>query len=83
MYKQDSPASSGDVDFDGERKLLLHVLRIARRHFQLAINTIDSVGTALKGRLIAPDTALEWLADEDLIEFVDLEPPAPEQQEAA
>jgi hypothetical protein len=89
MYSADSAASSGDpnfshqVDYDGDRKLLLQALRIARRQFQVALNVIDSVGVALKGRLIDPDTALAWLHEEALIDCIDLEPPSPEQREAA
>jgi hypothetical protein len=87
MYSAGSPPSSGGtnshVDTDGERNLLLQALRIAHRQFQIAINVIDAIGVALKGRLIDSDTALAWLHDEALIDFIELEPPAPEQKSEA
>jgi hypothetical protein len=76
-----SPSSGQVVDTDGERDFLLEALRIARKQFQIAINIIDTIGVGLKGGLIDPDIALEWLRDEAMLDCVDLEPP--EQQEAA
>jgi hypothetical protein len=82
MYMQDFPASSGDVDLDGERKLLLQALRIAHQQFKIALNVIDTIGVGLKAGLIDPDIALEWLRDEALIDYVSLEPPGSEREAA-
>jgi hypothetical protein len=92
MYNFDEAASSGNLsDFElnldyqcwCERNYLLKALQRARLQFQLAANTIDAIGNGLKIGLTDTDAAMEWLADEGLIDFVDLEPaPAPKQEAA-
>jgi hypothetical protein len=45
-------------------------LRLARKRARLLINEIDSIGMALKGRLIDGDTAVIWLAEANGLRFL-------------
>jgi hypothetical protein len=59
---------------DGEafRDYLLIAIRCACLRVQLSQNEMESVGVALRGRLVAPEIALEWLGEIGAIQFVDI-----------
>lgn len=92
MYSSEEAPSSrlSDIEIDflydchRERGFILKALQHARIQFQLAINTIDTVATALRSGLTDADAAMAWLHDEGVLKFLDLDPPAPAaEQEAA
>lgn len=61
------------VDTSGERDLLLSALRAAAARIRLAGNEIDTIGISLRQKLITSDPALEWVREEGLLSWRDIE----------
>jgi hypothetical protein len=63
-----APDESSDTEF------LLSALRVATLRAKLAANELDSVGVALRNKLVTYDDALAWLCDVDLLEHIPFGP---------
>jgi hypothetical protein len=61
---QSGPGSNGQTDDDGQ-VLLLSLLRIATLGAKLIAVDLDSIGIALKRRMISLEGAIAWLDDLD------------------
>jgi hypothetical protein len=59
---------------DKEREYLLHALRVAATRSRLATNLFDTIGVSLRHKSVTTDEAMRWLADEDLLRYVDFGP---------
>ena len=59
---------------NAEREVLLAALRTGAAQSQLITNVLKTVGTCLAGQTITTDEALEWVADEELLEWIRLGP---------
>jgi hypothetical protein len=70
-----SPAVKASPDTARERDFLLNALRVASARALLANNVFNTVGTSLRHRQINCEQALEWIAEENLLHHIDLEPP--------
>lgn len=57
-------------DAKAYREYVLAELRCARRRAQLLMLEIETIGVALVGNVIEPDTAIAWLADANALEFL-------------
>lgn len=57
------------------RRYVVEQINLARLRIRLHLNHIEQISVALKGGMIAPDTALEWLTGTGMLDYV--EPPAP------
>jgi hypothetical protein len=64
------------LDDETHREFLLAALRVASARAKLMDSEIVAIGVALKGRLIGPETAVEWIADENLMFLVEPFPTA-------
>jgi hypothetical protein len=51
-----------------ESETLLASLRVLTAQFRLSANQIDGIGVALRGGLITPATAIEWLDEINVLE---------------
>jgi hypothetical protein len=72
-----SPAHKPDMgDSPGARDLLLTSLRVAATRSRLETNIFDSVGVALRQKVIDCAGAMEWLRDEGLLELLPFGPSA-------
>jgi hypothetical protein len=58
----------------GQRDFMLSALRAASARARLAVNLFDTIGTALRHRMITEARAVEWLSDEGLIGEVEFRP---------
>jgi hypothetical protein len=67
----DKPPQGGP---DGQRTFLISALRAASARARLATNTFDTIGTALRERMISADDACLWLRDEGLLAEVEWRP---------
>jgi hypothetical protein len=65
---------SAPVNPAAEREYLLHALRLAAARSRLATNVFDSVGVSLRHKAIDVDGAMKWLAEEGLLEHVQIGP---------
>ena len=61
---------------NGDKELLLSVLRAASARAKLIANTIDTVGVALRQKSITVDNAMQWLHDEDILPLLQFGPPS-------
>jgi len=61
------------------REYVLAELRCAHLRARLAQLDIEAAGIALRAHMIAPEVALEWLADADALKYVE---PAPADMKA-
>jgi hypothetical protein len=57
-----------------ERDFLLNVLRTAAARQRLATNAIETIGTALRNKLVDCDGAMKWANDEGVIDYLVLGP---------
>jgi hypothetical protein len=67
-------ASGKRLDAAGERDYLLSALRTAAARERLVVNLIETIGTSLRHRMIDNDAALKWLAEENLLDFLQFGP---------
>jgi hypothetical protein len=70
------PKSSAPVNTAGERELLIHSLRLAVARARLVVNALETVGVSLRHKATDVDGAMEWLADEGLLDWLELGPPS-------
>lgn len=70
---------SAPVNPQAEREYLIHALRTAAARQRLAVNLLDTVGVSLRHKAVTTDEAMKWLADEGVLDYVQLGPPGAEQ----
>jgi hypothetical protein len=58
-----------------EREYLLHALRTAATRSRLTTNVLDTIGVSLRHKAIDVDGAMKWLAEEGLLDCIQLGPP--------
>lgn len=64
--------NNSQMDRPGERDLMLAALRAASARVRLAANSIDLIGSSLRQKAINCQQALEWAADEGVIDWIHL-----------
>jgi hypothetical protein len=79
MSSLPSPASQikpklGETN--GDREYVLQVLRVATARSKLISNTLDSIGLALRQRAVSVEDALQWAADEGILDLLQFGPPS-------
>ena len=62
------------VNPQAEREYLIHSLRTGAARSRLVTNLLDTIGVSLRHKAITTDEAMRWLADEGLLEHVQLGP---------
>ena len=62
------------ADTANERDFTLSVFRTAAARQRLAVNAIETIGTALRNRLVDCDGAMKWAHDEGVIDYLVLGP---------
>jgi hypothetical protein len=62
------------ADTASERDFTLSVFRTAAARQRLAVNAIETIGTALRNKLVDCEGALKWADDEGVIGYLDLGP---------
>jgi hypothetical protein len=70
------PAVRGNraTDTASERDFLLNVLRTAAARQRLATNAIETIGTALRNKLVDCEEAMKWAHEEGVINYLVLGP---------
>jgi len=58
-------------DDDPHKEFLLAALRVASARCKLMDNEITSIGCALRGDMIGPETAVKWITDANLLWLVE------------
>jgi hypothetical protein len=79
MASLPNPTSQGKPNLgetNGDRELLLAVLRSATARSKLISNQLDTIGTVLRQRAISVADALQWATDEGIINLLDFGPPS-------
>jgi hypothetical protein len=66
--------NSPPVNAAGERELLIQSLRLAVTRSRLVTNVLETVGVSLRHRAIDNDAAMKWLAEEGLLDWLELGP---------
>jgi hypothetical protein len=66
--------SSAPVNAAGERELLIHSLRLATARARLIVNSLETVGVSLRHRAIDTDSAMKWLSEEGLLDWIEFGP---------
>ena len=74
LLQQSSAPGKSKMDSAGERELLIHSVRLAVARARLAVNTLETIGVALRHRQISPDAALAWITEEGLLSHIQLGP---------
>jgi hypothetical protein len=67
--------SSAPVNTAGEREFLIHALRCATARARLVVNLLETVGVSLRHKAVSVDEAMNWLADENVLQHVELDLP--------
>lgn len=62
------------VSAAGERELLINTLRLAAARSRLVTNLLETVGVSLRHRAIDNEAAMKWLAEEGLLDWLELGP---------
>jgi len=62
------------ADTASERDFTLSVFRTAAARQRLAVNSLETIGTALRNKLVDVDGAMKWAHDEGVIGYLDLGP---------
>jgi hypothetical protein len=57
-----------------EREYLIHALRTAAARSRLVTNLLDTIGVSLRHKAIDCDAAMEWIAQEGLLDHIQLGP---------
>jgi hypothetical protein len=70
------PKGSAPVNTAGERELLIHSLRLATARARLVVNSLEIIGVSLRHRAVDTDGAMQWLAEESLLDWLELGPPS-------
>ena len=66
---------SAPVNAAGEREFLVHALRCATARARLVVNVLETVGVSLRHKAVTTDQAMVWLADENVLQHVELDLP--------
>ena len=59
------------MDDDPHKEFLLAALRVASARCKLMDNEITSIGCALRGDMIGPETAVQWVRDANLLWLIE------------
>jgi hypothetical protein len=59
----------------GEREFLIHALRCATARARLVVNVLETVGVSLRHKAVTTDQAMAWLAEENVVQHVELDLP--------
>jgi hypothetical protein len=62
------------ADTASQRDFLLNVLRTAAARQRLAVNALETIGTALRNKLVDCEGAMQWAIDEGVVNYLDLGP---------
>ena len=65
---------SAPVNAAGERELLITSLRLATARARLVVTSLETIGVSLRHRAVSTDAAMEWLAEEGLLNWLELGP---------
>jgi hypothetical protein len=74
-----NPASQGKPklgESNGDRELLMQVLRAATARAKLIANQLDTIGIALRQRAVTVEDAMTWARDEGIIDLLQFGPPS-------
>ena len=71
-----SPVKPNLGETNGDREYLLQVLRVATARSKLISNTLDGIGLALRQRAVTVADALQWAADEGILDLLQFGPPS-------
>jgi hypothetical protein len=61
---------------NGDREYLMQVLRAATARAKLISNQLDTIGVALRQRAVTVADALQWAADEGILDLLQFGPPS-------
>jgi hypothetical protein len=61
---------------NGDREYLMQVLRAATARAKLISNTLDTIGIALRQRAVSVEDAMQWAADEGIVDLLQFGPPS-------
>jgi hypothetical protein len=67
------------VNPQAEREYLLHALRASTARARYLANILEQVGVSLRHRAVDTDAAMKWLADEHVLDYVQIGPPGASQ----
>jgi hypothetical protein len=67
--------NSAPVNTAGEREFLIHALRTATARARLVVNVLETVSVSLRHKAITTDQAMQWLADENVLQHVEIDMP--------
>jgi hypothetical protein len=62
------------ADTANERDFTLSVFRTAAARQRLAVNAIETIGTALRNKLVDCDGAMKWAYEEGVVDYLTLGP---------
>jgi hypothetical protein len=60
----------------GQRELLIHAIRAAVSRSRLVVNSLESIGVALRHNAVTTDQAIAWLKEENLLSHIHFGPEA-------
>ena len=60
------------LDQQGERELVINLLRTASSRTRLQTNLFDTIGVSLRHRQISTEAAMVWLKEEGLLDHIQL-----------
>jgi len=63
------------VNAAGEREFLIHALRCSTARARLVVNVLETVGVSLRHKAVTTDQAMAWLAEENVLQHVELDMP--------
>lgn len=66
---------SAPVNAAGEREYFISALRTATARARLVVNVLETVGVSLRHKAVTVDDAMKWLAEEGVLDYVQLGPP--------
>jgi hypothetical protein len=74
-----SPTSQGKPSLgetNGDRELLLAVIRAATARSKLISQQLDTISTSLRQRAVSVEDAMLWCKDEGILDLLDFGPPS-------
>jgi hypothetical protein len=69
-----SPVKPRLGETNGDREYLMAVLRAATAEAKLISNVLDTIGIALRQRAVSVEDAMQWCADEGIIDLLQFGP---------
>ena len=70
LIPDDAVRGKSAADTAGERDFLLTVLRTAAARSRLTTNAIETIGTALRNKMVDCDGAMFWAKQEGIIDHL-------------